>query len=127
MRTGYKLVLQTLHHLHLNRMCSQLSTPNVQALHFSSLSVCKWVNFYGCFEADLLKITLSGGNTLLLLSNHTEQTSATLVAKVRWFVVKPLVSVPQSLYPWTDLALAQGLFPCCVCVSLSSQQGVIWG
>lgn len=61
------------------------------------------------------------------LSNHIEQTSASIVAKVRWFVVKPLASVPQSLYPWNDLALAQGPFPCCVCVSLSAQQGVIWG
>lgn len=33
------------------------------------------------------------------------------MAKVRWFVVKPLVSGPQSLYPWTDLALARSLFP----------------
>lgn len=44
------------------------------------------------------------------------KTSENIVAKGRWFLVKPLVSVPQSLYPWTELALAQGLFPGCVCV-----------
>lgn len=74
-----------------------------------------------CFE-----FSYSIHSCTLIQAIALSENCANLVAKVSWVVVKPLVSVLQSLYPRNDLALAQGPFPCWVCVSLSSQQGVIW-